>query len=133
MAEPTPAPRPADPSPPSGFVAANLVLRFLLELGALGGLAYAGAVVGDGLVAKLALGVGMPLAAGVLWGLFVSPKATVAAPWPVRMLVEAAVFISAGVWLIIAGRIALGVLLMVLWLLNRLALFATGRRGPIGG
>jgi Protein of unknown function (DUF2568) len=118
---------------PSGFVAANLVLRFVLEVGALAGLAYAGVRLADGTVAAVVLGVGLPLLAGVVWGLFVAPKATFDAPLLVRLLAEALVMVSAGVLLLVAGSIALGVVLLVLWLLNRIALAATGRTGPVGG
>ena len=48
MADPTSQVR-----PPSGFVAANLGLRFVLELGALAGLAYAGVRLADGTVAAV--------------------------------------------------------------------------------
>ena len=101
---------------------ANLGLRFVLELGALAGLAYAGARLADGTVVAVVLGVGLPLLAGVVWGLFVAPKATFDAPLVVRLLAEALVMVSAGVLLIVAGSVALGVVLLVLWVLNRLAL-----------
>ena len=117
MAEPTSQVR-----SPSGFVAANLVLRFVLEVGALAGLAYAGVRLADGTVAAAVLGVGLPLLAGVVWGLFVAPKATFDAPLVVRLLAEAVVMVSAGVLLIVAGSVALGVVLLVVWVLNRLAL-----------
>jgi hypothetical protein len=116
--------------PPSGFVAANLVLRFVLELGALAALAYATVRLADGTLAELVLGVGTPLLAGVVWGLFVAPKATFDAPLLVRLLAEALVMVSAGVLLIVAGSVALGVVLLVLWVLNKIALASTGRPGP---
>ena len=124
MAEPTSQVRPLN-----GFVVANLGLRFVLELGALAGLAYAGARLADGTVAAVVLGVGLPLMAGVVWGLFVAPKATFDAPLAVRLLAEALVMVSAGVLLIVAGSVALGVVLLVLWVLNKIALAATGRPG----
>ena len=123
MAERTPSERPRT----NGFVAANLALRFVLEICALVALGYAGAVLGDGLVASLALGVGLPLVAGVLWGLLVAPKATLDAPFAVRLLVETAVFVGAGVSLVVAGRVGTGVLLMVVWLLNKTALLSAER------
>jgi hypothetical protein len=54
---------------------ANLALAFLLELCALGALGYWGVRTGDGLVAKVALGLGAPFCAAVLWGLFAAPRA----------------------------------------------------------
>jgi hypothetical protein len=52
---------------------ANLALAFLLELCALAALGYWGFVTGGGLPAKIGLGVGVPLLAAVLWGVFESP------------------------------------------------------------
>jgi len=112
---------------------ANLALRFVLELAALAGLAYASVVLADGTVAELVLGVGTPLLAGVVWGLFVAPRSTFDAPLVVRLLAEAAVMVSAGVLLIVAGSVALGVLLLVLWVVNKVSLAATGRPGAAGG
>jgi hypothetical protein len=111
-------------------VAANLVLRFVLELAALAGLSYAGVRLADGTFAEVLLGVGTPLLAGVVWGLFVAPRSTFDAPLVVRLLAEALVMVSAGVLLIVAGNVALGVVLLVLWVLNKIALAATGRPGP---
>ena len=126
---------PDDPArnAPSGFVVSNLVLRFVLEIAALAGLAYASVKLADGTVAEVLLGVGTPLVAGVVWGLFVAPRSTFDAPLVGRLLAEAAVMVSAGVLLIVAGSIALGVVLLVLWLLNKVALAATGRPGAAGG
>lgn len=52
---------------------ANLTLAFLLELCALVALGYWGVWTGDGPVTKAALGIGAPLCAAVLWGLFAAP------------------------------------------------------------
>ncbi len=54
---------------------ANLALRFLLELCALGLLSYWGFKTGGGLIAKILLGICAPLMAAVVWGVFVSPQA----------------------------------------------------------
>ena len=50
---------------------ANLLLRFLLELCALGALGYWGFKTGSGLVAKIGLGIGAPLVVAVVWAMFV--------------------------------------------------------------
>nr|WP_210757068.1 DUF2568 domain-containing protein [Azohydromonas sediminis] len=68
--------------------ATNLALRFLLELSALAALAVWGARTGATPFAAVMLAVAAPLAAAVLWGAFVSPKAWVATGWPVRLAVE---------------------------------------------
>ena len=56
---------------------ANLLLRFLLELCALGALGYWGFKTGNATITKIVLGVGAPLVAAVVWGIFVSPRASV--------------------------------------------------------
>jgi hypothetical protein len=78
---------------------ANLVLSFLLELGALAALAYWGIRVGNTITAKVALGLGAPLGAAVLWALFAAPKATFPLP-ALAVLVKILVFGSAalGLW-----------------------------------
>src|SRR5689334_23481657 len=63
--------------------AANLGLRFLLELCMLAALGYWGFQAGDGPVLKIVLGLGAPLLAAVVWGLFIAPRAI----RPVRELV----------------------------------------------
>ncbi len=56
---------------------ANLLLRFLLELCALGALGYWGFKSGSATSTKVVLGVGAPLVAAVVWGTFLSPIAPV--------------------------------------------------------
>lgn len=58
----------------------NLALAFLLELCALAALGYWGFGAGGGTAARVGLGVGAPLLAPVLWGLFAAPRAPVSAP-----------------------------------------------------
>src|SRR5437764_5435671 len=48
---------------------ANVALRFLLELCILVALGYWGVQTGQGLLAKIGLGIGVPLVAAVVWGL----------------------------------------------------------------
>ncbi|MCI1192280.1 DUF2568 domain-containing protein [Calidifontimicrobium sp. SYSU G02091] len=81
----------------------NLTLRFLLELAALAALAVWGARAGATPLTAVVLAIAAPLAAAVLWGALVSPKAWVAAGWPVRLGVELAVFGAAVAGLAAAG------------------------------
>jgi membrane protein YdbS with pleckstrin-like domain len=55
-------------------VGPNDLLAFLLELAALAGLCWWGFATGSG-VPAVALGVGAPVAAAVVWGLFAAPRA----------------------------------------------------------
>ncbi len=82
---------------------ANLTLAFLLELCALGALGYWGVRVGGGPLAKIALGIGAPLLAAVLWGLFAAPRAPVSVPF-VRFVVQLVVFGSAAMALYATGH-----------------------------
>ena len=69
---------------------ANLGLAFLVELIALGILAWWGVRTGGSLPGKLALGIGTPLVAAVLWGLFAAPQAAfhvTVLTWAVKILV----------------------------------------------
>jgi len=86
---------------------ANLTLRFLLELAAIGALGLWGFRTGSGPLVKAALGLGAPALAMVVWGLFVAPKASVAVADPVRLLVSLAVFGAAAAALHATGADAL--------------------------
>src|SRR5689334_25153685 len=81
----------------------SLAARFLLELAALALLAVWGAKTGDGVVAKVALGAGMPLVAAVIWGLFVAPRATYDIP-AARAAGQVLVFGTAALALVALGR-----------------------------
>jgi hypothetical protein len=74
----------------------NLGLAFLLELGAVGALGYAGFHIGTALLVRLAFGIGLPVAAIVLWGLFAAPQATVSVP-VLAVLTKVVVFGGAAV------------------------------------
>ena len=86
------------------FHGANLALAFVLELCALAALCYWGFSVGGGPVAKAVLGIGAPLCAAALWGLFASPRAPVSVP-----------LLGSGTKLVVFGSATL-------------ALYATGHR-----
>jgi hypothetical protein len=73
----------------------NEALAFLIELLALAALAWWGAEVGSGLFLHLLLGIGLPLIAAVVWGMFASPRARVKLPLAGILAVKALVFGSA--------------------------------------
>lgn len=72
--------------------AANLGLRFLLEMAALAVLFWWGIETGSTWWQRGALGAGAALAAAIAWGLFVSPRARVRGPRWLPLAVEIAVF-----------------------------------------
>jgi hypothetical protein len=83
--------------------AANLGLRFLLELCLLAALAYVG------LQVNVVLAVVLPVAAAVVWGMFVSPKARYPVSLPVWIALQAGLFGVAVIGLIVAGSVVLGI------------------------
>jgi hypothetical protein len=96
----------------------NLVLRFMLELCALGALGYWGFQSGASGLVKVLLGIGLPLIAAVVWGTFVSPKAKVKLPDFGRLLFELLVFGAAILALYGAGRPMLAAIFTGLVLLH---------------
>ena len=85
-----------------------LVVRFGCELAMLVALAYAGFAIFGG-AAGWVLGVAAPVGAAVVWGLFVSPKATYPVPVLTRVAIEVALFLfaSTALWLADAPGAAL--------------------------
>jgi hypothetical protein len=106
---------------------ANLLVRFLLELCALATLGYWGFAVGESVFVKILLGIGAPLLAAVVWGLFVSPKAAVPLELPLRLVPEALVFGSAVVALFATVHPLLAVALLIVATVNRALILAWGQ------
>ncbi|RAS30481.1 uncharacterized protein DUF2568 [Streptomyces avidinii] len=73
------------------WCAANEVLAFVLELVAIGALAWWGFTAPEGAAASAALGIGTPAAAVALWGLFAAPRARFSLPLPGVLVVKALV------------------------------------------
>ena len=103
-----------------------LAARFLLELALLTGLAIGGWALPGAGWARVLLALALPVAAAVVWGLLVSPKAKFAAPLPLRLTVEVLLFGSAALVLWLAGLTAFAVVLLVLEAVVLLSLTATG-------
>lgn len=105
-----------------------LTWAFLMELAAFGALGYAGWQVGTG-IGQLLLVFAMPLAAIVLWGLFVAPKAKVALPPAARLAVELLVYAAAVGGLLAAGAVVAGVVVAALVAVYEVVRFLLRRRG----
>jgi hypothetical protein len=67
-----------------------LAARFVLELGALAAIGAWGFAVSGSALARVALGLGLPLLVAALWGAFVAPGAP--GPGLVKALLQVAVF-----------------------------------------
>jgi hypothetical protein len=106
---------------------ANLALRFLLELSALGALGYWGFKTGSGAIAKAGLGLGAPLVAAVLWGTFVSPRAPVQLPGLLALIVQALVFGSAAAGLVATGYRTMALVFVVIVVINAILIYTLGQ------
>jgi Protein of unknown function (DUF2568) len=106
---------------------ANLALRFLLELCALGALGYWGFNAGNATIARIALGVGTPLVAAVVWGTFVSPRAPVELPGALVVVLQALVFGSAAAGLAASGHRTLALVFVVVVLINVVLMYVWGQ------
>jgi|SRR5215207_5965090 len=106
---------------------ANLLLRFLLELFALGALGYWGFHTGSERITKAVLGVGAPLVAAVVWGMFVSPRAPVQLPGVMVLVLQALVFGSAAAGLVAAGHRMLALVFVVIAMINAILMYVWGQ------
>lgn len=97
---------------------ANLALAFLLELAMLGALGYWGFHAGGGWLAKILLGIGVPLGVAVLWGLFMAPQATFPVARPLHWTLFAIFFGAAALALAFAGQRTLGAVFAAVVILN---------------
>jgi hypothetical protein len=95
--------------------------RFGLELAALAALAYWGFTTMVGTAAKILFGLGAPLLAAVLWGLFVSPKARYQSPFK-KAAFELVVFGAAVLALVAADQAGLAIAFAVVALLDSVLL-----------
>jgi len=109
----------------NGLVGLLLAVRFALEIGALVALGYWGFETGDGVVGFV-LGIGAPLLAAVAWGTFVSPKASVKLPEPLRLGVELLIFAAATVALAAADRTVLAIAFAAVVLVHIVLMYALG-------
>jgi hypothetical protein len=100
----------------------NLVLRFVLELVMLVGLAWAAAALVSGTWQSIAVAVLAPVVAIGLWGVFVAPGSRRRLADPARLVVELVLFAVTGALVAAAGRTAWGVAFAVVAAANALVL-----------
>jgi hypothetical protein len=97
---------------------ANLALRFFLELSALAALGYWGFQTGQSPIVKIALAIGAPLVAAVVWGTFIAPRAAVPVPVWLWLILQAAVFGCAAAGLAVTGHRSLAVAFLLTVVIN---------------
>lgn len=106
---------------------ANLGLAFLLELGVLAALAFWGFSTGSGTLAKIILGIGLPVVAIAIWALFGAPQATWHLNGIWRLILQIIFFGSAAVALYAAGQRVWGIVFALLFVVNTTLLYAWGQ------
>lgn len=101
--------------------AVALTVRFLLELALLAGVAVLAWQFTTGGWRWPAATLGVVLVA-VLWGLFLSPKATVRLPAAGALALEALLFFGVGAGLLLVGQGVPAAIGVGIWILDRIAL-----------
>jgi hypothetical protein len=98
---------------------ANLALRFLLELVALGAFAYWGFTLPDAsTIFRIIIGLGAPILAATLWGFFAAPKSARRLHGTPYHAFEIVFFGLAVAALVMAGSTTLGMILAVVVVVN---------------
>jgi hypothetical protein len=108
----------------NAFESLVLLIRFLLELCLLAALGYWGFETGG-----WALGLGAPLAAAVVWGMFIAPKARYPVPIAVWVGLQVVLFGAAALGLAAVASTGLAVLFAIAVVLHGAAMAALGLKG----
>jgi hypothetical protein len=109
----------------SALKAANLTVKFVVEVVAVAAFAYRGAS-RNGVLASVIAGIAAPASAVVSWGLFAAPRSRRRLPLRARVPFEPGVFAFAAAALLVVGRPAIamafvGVVIVNAALVTRLA------------
>lgn len=104
----------------------DLAAVFLLELCMLAALGYWGVEQGNGAIIKVILGIGAPVLAAIVWGMFAAPKAKVHLRLVTQMAVRVVVFALAALALTMAAQRNLGIALFVAFCLTQGLALALG-------
>jgi Protein of unknown function (DUF2568) len=106
---------------------ANLALAFLLELCALGAFGYWGFETGSATFSKVGLGIGAPLLAAVVWGVFVAPRAAVPVPELLRFVIQVVFFGLAALGLATTGHRTLARVFVAIVVANAFLAYVWGQ------
>jgi hypothetical protein len=99
----------------------NLGVAFLLELGAVVAYGYWGFVVGPNTLAKIALGLGAPALAIIVWAIFGAPKSKTHLEGAAYLGLQAIFFGGAALALYAAGQHVAGIVFAIVALVNSAA------------
>ncbi|TCS75135.1 YrdB family protein [Effusibacillus lacus] len=105
----------------------NLVLRFLLELFALVAFGYWGFKIGRGMIVKIGIGIGAPLLAALVWGMFGSPGAPMPVSGLLHLILELTIFGLATAALYTSGHPAMAAIFGLTVVINRLLMYVWGQ------
>ena len=86
------------------MAAANLAVRFLLELAGIAALAYWGWTATAAMPLRLVLAMGAPLLLVVAWAFVVAPNATNPIPRPTRELIGTGLLLGSAAAVFVAGQ-----------------------------
>ena len=112
--------------------AANLVLRFVLELSVLAAVAYWGSRVTVSTAANVVVAVAAPLVIAAAWGAFLAPNAAGRLDAPARWVLELLVLAAGIVALVAVGAPLLGVALGAVAIANAILLHVWGLDENVG-
>ena len=110
------------------MVAANLALRFLLELVALAAVGWWGWHVGGSTSGQLSLAIALPLAVALAWGAFIAPKARFSVSRPVWYGLQVVIFGAAALALASVWSTAAGIAFALVIVANTTLLALAGKR-----
>ena len=96
----------------------NLALAFLLELCMLAALGYWGFTLDQGLAMRAGAGLGLPILAAVIWGMWMAPRAPNRLPEPWHLIAELIMFGLAIAALYAAGRPRLALAFGLIYAIN---------------
>ena len=105
----------------------NLALAFLLELCMLAALGYWGFTLDQGLAIRAGAGLGAPLLAAVVWGVWMAPRASNRLLEPWHLILELIIFGLAIAALYAAGRPRLALAFGIVYAINVVLRYAWGR------
>lgn len=103
--------------------AANLALRFILELCLLAAFGYWGFKTGQSTIVKIALGIGVPLLVAAVWAFFLAPASKTRLQEPWLLIVELILFGSAVAALYSLGQRNVAWAFALVYLLNRILMY----------
>lgn len=101
-----------------------LVVRFALELLLFFAVGWCAWTVAGEHWWRWLVGLAAPVVVAVMWGSWLSPRAPHRPSEPLRVVIEAVLFLGVGGWLWALGHPLPGAALAVLWLLDRVVLAA---------